>query len=325
MELEEPRDTVRTSERELSRFADSRDEARALRVAAMADEQFSRRFALGPLLGRGGMSVVFSATRRGPGQEVAVKLLRAAHDPVMVRLFEREAELLMGIVAARVIRAFEYDLLECGTPYLVLELVRGENLQALVRRVGPQPPEVVRTIGVALCRVLQEVHALGIVHRDVKPANVMMDWSADGASGVTLVDFGVALARSRRVEARIEPAMLVGSPAFSAPEQLEDARHVDERTDIWSLGATLHYLMTAKYPHESSSVATMIAARLDGSADRTALDEASVPAPLTAAIMRCLARAPADRPSDVRSLRALLEARLPEPADAAATEIARGR
>jgi eukaryotic-like serine/threonine-protein kinase len=204
------------------------------------------RYVLGEVLGRGGMGVVWQATDRLLGRQVAIKELTW---PVGVTEEERRILCERTMREARAAGRLDhpcvttvYDVVEeDGKPWLVMEHVDGESLQQLIERSGPLPPDVVARIGLHVLDALEAAHAAGIVHRDVKPANVLV---ARGGRAC-LTDFGIASTTG-------EPSLttqgaLIGSPSYMAPERI----HGDEPApagDLWSLGATLYAAVEGRPP-----------------------------------------------------------------------------
>jgi serine/threonine-protein kinase len=258
-------------------------------------------------LGRGGMATVELAEDVELGRTVAIKLLapELAHDEAFRRRFLREARIAAKLAHPNVVRVYDVGETD-GRPYLVMEYVDGEPLDEIIRREGRLAPSRAALIAAQAAAGLAAAHSAGLVHRDVKPANVLVA-AGDVAK---LADFGIALGESgtRFTEA----GTVVGSAAYLAPERLAGAE-ATPASDVYSLGAVLYELLTAAPPRQ--------AATLDELA--TALEAAVVPvrdlapdAPpeLEELVMRCLARLPAYRPPSAAELASELRSFGPEAA-----------
>src|SRR4051794_1291879 len=225
----------------------------------------ANRYLLGPLLGSGGMGTVWRAQDRLLGRDVAIKQVEA-HDPIQ----PGQPGDTLGVPArARVLREARaaarlnhpgavtiHDIVEDDRYiYIVMELVSAPTLAALVEREGPLPPARVAGIGEQLLDVLLAAHDAGIVHRDVKPANVMVL----PRDRVKLADFGIAALHGDPQLTR--PGTVLGSPGFLAPEQAEGAPAGPE-ADLWALGATLYFALEGRGPYTRDSTAAVIAALL---------------------------------------------------------------
>lgn len=200
-------------------------------------------------IAEGGMGTVYKARHRRTGEVVAIKVIAAAtaKNPILLQRFEREFLAARVLDHPNVVRAIEY----CGTgphPFLVMEFVDGESLGQRVERAGPMPEaEAVRLIA-QVCEGLQRAHKQGLVHRDVKPDNIMV--TRDGVAKLT--DMGLV----KDVEGDLNLTKTgrgLGTPHYMAPEQFRNAKGVDVRGDIYSLGATLYALVTGRVPFENAS------------------------------------------------------------------------
>ena len=235
-------------------------------------------------IGGGAMGEVWKAHHPGLGQEVAVKLGRDGRASERIAL---EAELLGAVTHPNVVRLLDRGRTEDGVPFYTMELVAGETLEAKVTRDGPLSEGEARSIGRDLCRALAAIHAAGIVHRDVKPANVMLA-TRDGALHATLVDFGVAARRGPRT------SVAVGSPRFMAPEQRAGA--IDPRADVFSAAAVVFFALAGKSPLDAASEPSVAAIG-------PALETLDVPPALRASLATALAVDPEARTPSAAVLR----------------------
>jgi serine/threonine-protein kinase len=243
------------------------------------------------VLGEGGMGVVVRATHLRLEQDVAIKMLReeGAAKPNVVERFAREARAAARLRGEHAVRILDVDD-EGGAPFLVMEHLEGSDLDRLVRRDGPLSVERAVDYVLQACAGLAEAHALGIVHRDVKPANIFLAKTPRGGEIVKILDFGISKALDDRDPTITDGDRVLGSPAFMSPEQLKAARDVDARSDLWSIGVVLHFLLSGQLPFDGDS-ATAVAARI-ASEPPSSLAELvpDLPAQLVAVIARCLTK-----------------------------------
>jgi serine/threonine protein kinase len=199
-------------------------------------------------LGRGGMGTVYEAVQTHLGKRVAVKVIspHVLSDPNAIARFRREMKAAGQVDHGNVVRAMDAGEIK-GTLYLVTEFVSGVDLSKLVRERGPFPPsEAIRIIRQA-ASALQAAHASGITHRDVKPSNLVL--TEDGQ--VKLLDLGLARVSNERSSEVTATGAIFGTPDYMSPEQWNDPKSLDHRTDIYSLGCTLYFLLTGQPPFVS--------------------------------------------------------------------------
>lgn len=266
----------------------------------MTGESVAGRFTLLEELGRGGMGVVWRAEDTLLGRQVAVKQILTPPHLSEAAIAERRARMLReGRAAARLNHpnaVTVYDVLdEADGIYIVMELVRAVSLWELVQREGPLPVGRVARLGLQLLEVLAEAHAAGIVHRDVKPANVLVL----PKDRVKLADFGIA---SLEGDTRLTgTGTLLGSPAYMAPEQVRGLP-CTPASDLWSLGTTLYHALEGRDAFEAQTFPAVIARILDG-----APPEPVNAGPLEPLLSELLSKDPADRP-DAEAVQEVLEA-----------------
>src|SRR4051812_23594603 len=213
-----------------------------------AGEVFAGRYRMVARLGRGGMGDVWRADDLVLGMPVALKLVRSTTPEAEV-LLRNEVRLARRITHPAVCRVFDIGE-ERDQLFLSMEFVQGEDLAALIQRVGRLPSERVADIGRQLCDAVGAAHAQGILHRDLKPANILID--DDGS--VRITDFGIAVTRDQRV-----PNTGIGTPGYMAPEQLTSGAIVSERTDIYALGLVLYELLVGRDGFEAQRSAASFA------------------------------------------------------------------
>lgn len=259
------------------------------------------------------MAVVYLARDSELGRPVAVKVLadHLADDEDLRRRFVREAKLAGRLSHPNVVRVYDAGE-EDDRPYIVMECVEGESLAETLRREGRLEPERVRELGLQACAGLEHAHRAGLIHRDVKPANLLV--TGDGT--LKIADFGIAHAtEGTRVT---EVGTVLGTAAYLSPEQANGER-VTAASDIYSLGVCLYELLAGSPPHDYQTLGELLARRTAG--PPAPLND--VPPELERAIVACLAWDPADRPVSAASLaRDLSGAASPEP-PTAATQVVR--
>jgi serine/threonine-protein kinase len=241
-------------------------------------------------LGEGGMGAVY-AVRDPGGGELALKVALDASDPVMRRRFVREAEAAGALLSEHAARVFASGVLEDGAPYMVMELLSGQDLHDYLVANGRLSPDVAVDVVLQVCDALAEAHDLGLVHRDVKPANIFVREGADGRLMAKLIDFGVsktALAEAPPVTQLTQTGTLLGSPHYMSPEQLVSSHDVDARADIWSVGATLYECLAGVAPFAHDTVAEVVSAVLRDPPPPIREKRPDVPAALERTVMRCL-------------------------------------
>jgi serine/threonine-protein kinase len=265
-------------------------------------------------LGEGGMGLVVAAVHLGLEQEVAIKFLlpEAMRNKVAVERFLREAKVAAKVRSEHVARVHDVGTLEeGGIPYIVMERLEGLDLGKLIGRDGALPIDEACEIALQACEALTEVHAAGIVHRDLKPSNLFVTRKVDGSPSVKLLDFGISkLTTLGADEPGIDPALtqtatIMGSPSYMSPEQLKSTKEVDQRADVWSLGAVLYEAITGKPAFRGESlpqVCAMIASE-DPALPSTRRD--GIPIELERTVLRCLEKDPDGRATLVELARTL--------------------
>jgi serine/threonine-protein kinase len=220
----------------------------------------------------------------------------------------REAEAAATVRGARFVEVLAIGRVTPEVPFIVMEYLVGETLQGRLER-GPLPlAEAVDSV-LQACEGLAVAHARGIVHRDVKPANLFACADASGRPAIKILDLGISmLAQPVRTGTQLTTASSVlGTPAFSSPEQLAAPHEVDQRADIWSLGVTLYVLASGARPFEGDSLPQLCASIFNGTPPPLH-EVAPVPAGLSAVVARCLEKQPQDRFQSVQELAAALDA-----------------
>jgi len=273
--------------------SDSPDEGRFLPGTLVAE-----RYRILGLLGRGGMGEVYRATDLRLSQQVALKFLpeSTAADPDTLARFHNEVRIARQVSHPNVCRVYDIGEVD-GQPYISMEYVDGENLSALLRRIGRLPNDTAIEMARKLCAGLAAAHDKGVLHRDLKPANIMID----GRGQVLVTDFGLAGIASQIQGAEIRH----GTPAYMAPEQLAGTE-VTVRSDIYALGLVLHEMFTGKRAFEANSLAEMTRLRDEaGPLSLVSLVRDLDPA-VERVVRRCLDKDPQNRPSSALAVAAAL-------------------
>jgi serine/threonine-protein kinase len=244
------------------------------------------RYELIALLGQGGMGTVYKARDIALDDVIALKTLKQelVDDLSAVERFRAEVKLARQVTHRNVARTFDLGICD-GVPYLTMEFVEGEDLAALLARKRRLSVARFMEIAEGLCRGLAAAHAVGVIHRDLKPQNVIV--ASDGR--VMLTDFGIAHATQSDQRLTGE-GMPLGTPAYMAPEQAQGIEVLDQRADIYALGVIFFEMFTSKLPFEGKTPMAMALARLLDDAPKVRELRADLPGGVAAVIDRCLAR-----------------------------------
>ncbi|MFK7999945.1 MAG: serine/threonine-protein kinase [Polyangiales bacterium] len=270
------------------------------------------RYRLLELVGVGGYGAVYRSKHEILGREVAVKVLhRNEGGDAGIRRFMREAQAASVVDSPHVIKAFDSGIAEY--PFLVLEYLVGESLSSWLRREGAGQLADALAFTQEILTGLQAAHNAGVVHRDLKPSNVFLRETIEGAS-VVLLDFGIAkIGSSSSSNASSSSTNLtrtgtmMGTPSFAAPEQLQSAKHVDARADIYSAGVLLYRMLSGTFPFDDSSYERMLVA-IVMHARRPLKDAAPhLPAALCHVVDRAVARDPDARYASAQSFQTALK------------------
>jgi serine/threonine-protein kinase len=249
-------------------------------------------------LGAGGMGEVYLAEHQLLKRPCALKLIRPADatDPTALERFEREVRLTATLSHPNTVEIYDYGRAEDGTYYYVMEYLPGLSLAELVERYGPLPPGRVVYLLRQVCGALREAHAAGLIHRDIKPSNIIAARRGGMDDVAKLLDFGLVRPSATVSAAHVSAeGQILGTPLFMSPEQATRGRELDERTDIYSLGAVAYYLLTGRPPFEGTDgIAVLIAHARDPVAPPSQV-RPGIPDDLERIVLRCLAKHAADR------------------------------
>ena len=284
----------------------------------------AKRYEVVRVLGEGGMGTVFEAIHTGLSRRVAVKVLRPEFsvDRVAVERFRSEARTASALRHRNVVEVTDFGD-DAGRLFLVMELLDGESLQSLLDREGALSAERAIALIEPVLVALSWAHAQGVVHRDVKPDNVFLA-RIPGESEVVpkLLDFGIARG-ARAGEAKLtQTGVMVGTPAYMAPEQAWNSAPLTPSADQWSSAAMLYEMLSGHLPHESDNLSTLIARRVSQEPDDLARLRPSLPPKLCATVMRALSREVSSRFDSLDAFReALREALRDAPVEAPAQPV----
>jgi eukaryotic-like serine/threonine-protein kinase len=267
----------------------------------------AKKYRVDRVIGQGGMGIVVAGFYLELEQPVAIKFLlsETGLQSEGAERFRREARAAAKIRSEHVARVFDIGLFEERVPYMVMELLRGHDLEQEIESRGPLP------IGEAVGYLLQaidavaEAHSVGIVHRDLKPTNLFLAERADGSRIIKVLDFGISksLGAGRPPEVALtRTAAFVGSPLYMSPEQMRSARDVDARTDVWSLGAILYIMLTGQLPHPGQSLPEVCLAVMNSSPRPLKDFLHDAPEELDHILTKCLAKDLTHRYSSVAEL-----------------------
>ncbi|MCC6216892.1 MAG: serine/threonine protein kinase [Polyangiaceae bacterium] len=272
-------------------------------------------------IGHGGMARVYRARDRRLGREVAVKVIHRhlRESPEVAARFASEARAVAKLEHPSIVKVYDVSDADEADHWLVVELVRGTTLRKLLHSRGRLPAEIAAAIGIELASALAHAHGAGVVHRDVKPENVLVELptgvriggeeraASPGGSRVKITDFGIA--KLLDAQGVTSTGQVLGSPAHMAPEQIEGGE-VDARSDVFGLGVLLYECLVGKLPFDGKNPAQVLRRVLDGAFVPPERAEPTVGATLGAIVSRALAHDPAERWPDATSLANALRAAL---------------
>ncbi|MEO6603832.1 MAG: protein kinase [Polyangiaceae bacterium] len=248
------------------------------------------------VVGSGGMGVVLCATHLELGQRVAIKVLTLPEDYARRNeareRFLREGRATAALVSDHVVRVYDVGTLETGAPFMVMELLRGQDLARTLQQSGRLGTELSCECVRQAAEAISCAHAQGIVHRDLKPSNLFLTHRSDGSPLVKVLDFGISKTTGTELEPLTgnltEARSVLGTPFYMSPEQVRDAKMVDLRTDIWSLGLILHELLSGSPAFEGTTLPGVCAAIAADPPAALRLKRPEVPVEVEAIVLKCL-------------------------------------
>ena len=284
------------------------------KISSLQQEAFAARklgqYQLHRRLGAGGMGEVYLGEHILLKRACAIKLIRPEHagDPTTLARFSREVQAMATLTHWNTVEIYDYGHTSDGTFYYVMEYLPGLSLQELVEQHGPLPPARAIHFLRQMCAALREAHAIGLIHRDIKPSNVIACRRGAVHDVAKLLDFGLVHSHgldSSPDQLTLQGAVL-GSPPYISPEQARGRGQVDGRSDIYSLGGLLYYLVTGQSPFIRDTAMEMLVAHVHEPVVPPRQVRPELPLDLEEVILTCLRKTPADRYADVAQLDAAL-------------------
>src|SRR3954470_8684599 len=265
------------------------------------------RYEVGPVLGFGGMAEVHAGRDVRLGRDVAIKVLRAdlARDPTFQSRFRREAQSAASLNHPAIVAVYDTgEDMQDGvvSPYIVMEYVEGRTLRQVIEAEGRLLPQRALEITGQICTALDQAHRAGIVHRDVKPGNVMLTPSGE----VKVMDFGIARAVTGTGATMTQTASIIGTAHYLSPEQAR-GEHVDARSDVYSTGCLLYELVTGAPPFSGDTAVSVAYQHVREDPVPPSRVESDVSAAMDAIVLKSLAKNPANRYQTAADMRADLE------------------
>jgi serine/threonine protein kinase len=274
------------------------------------------------LLGHGGMGEVWRARHRLLARDAAVKLVRpellgaAGQEEarLLVRRFEREAQATAALMSPHSIRLFDFGVTDDGSFYYVMELLVGRDLESLIGQFGQLEAARSMDLVAQICRSLAEAHARGLVHRDVKPANIFLCRMGLEFDFIKVLDFGLVQFRERDVsqtmmQTQLTAALTIGTPAYMAPEMiLGDGREADRRADVYAIGCVTYFLLTGQRVFAGGTPMQALIDHVHSTPPPPSeRSEIPIPREVDAIVLACLQKDPDKRPQDAAELLRMIE------------------
>ena len=273
-----------------------KDPGAVLRMGPVAvGDVINGRYLVERELGIGGVGIVYAARNIELDEQVALKFLRneAMTDTGIVARFAREAKAAVSMKSEYVATVYDVGMLPNGVPFFVMEYLEGKNFTAVLEERGSLAPQEAAEYTLQVCEALAMAHSKGIVHRDIKPDNLMLTERATGMHIVKVLDFGISKAALTgqlfgENLPMVTTSNLMGTPMYMSPEQVRCQDNVDVRCDVWSLGMVLYEMITGSVPFHATTVPELCAAILEAQPDPIEAFRRDVPSGLSEVIYKCL-------------------------------------
>jgi serine/threonine-protein kinase len=280
------------------------------------------KYKIQKLLGAGAMGQVFQAEHAATGRRVAVKVISSpdfVRDQTVVTRFQREARAAGAIDTQHITQVLDAGVdHESGLPFLVMEFMTGEDLQQLIKRIGPLAPDLALRVVAQGCLGLAKAHDAGVVHRDMKPANLFLAKRDAGEIIIKVLDFGIAKVKMDQAHETESAGLtktgsMLGSPLYMSPEQARgDVKHIDHRTDIWSMGVVLYQALSGRTPYQHVTALGQLIIAICSEWPKHIQEVAPwVPAEVAAIVHRCLRHNPDERYQSATEMFQAIRALLP--------------
>ena len=259
------------------------------------------------IIGRGGMGTVYEALNTTIGKRVAMKFIDAgtAHNADTVARFQREARAASAVESAHIVEIFDSGISELGQPYIVMELLRGEDLGHRIKRCGRLDLPEALHVTAQILRGLYRAHEVGIVHRDLKPDNIFLVDRDDDPNFAKILDFGISKVRrggDTPMHTLTRQGTVLGTPFYMSPEQAQAQPDVDARSDLWSVGAILYECLTGRPPYTGTTYEQVIVNICMNDAEDVRAHNPAVPESVALVIARALSRDREARFHDAREM-----------------------
>jgi serine/threonine-protein kinase len=286
----------------------------------MIGKTIDDKYEIKQLIGEGAMGAVYEARNTETDRKVALKLIThgATKDKKLLAQLEEDTKEAAKLITPRVVEVLDEGIdPKTEHPYVVTELLRGENVRALLERLDHLQPEVAARLVGQVCLGLEKAHAAGLVHRDLKPANLFLVRSDDGARSIKLLDFGVGRLKMDHAltngnKSLVRGLSMLGSPLYMSPEQAGCEKAIDHRSDIWSLGIVLYELLTGAAPHKKAKSLDALIEAIRSEEPTALRDTAEWVSPELADIAHSALRLdPKDRYPSIEEMRKALESYVP--------------
>jgi serine/threonine-protein kinase len=265
------------------------------------------QYTLEEKIGQGGMGEIYRARHAMLRRPTAVKLLLGDSNELQLRRFEKEVQLTARLTHPNTISIYDYGRTPDGVFYYAMELLEGLTLEELVQRHGPLPAGRAIFLLLQVCGALHEAHQVGLIHRDVKPANIFLCRRGELADFVKVLDFGLVRdVKSNEQATQSNVNLVVGTPLYMSPEAILEPDQVDAATDVYGLGVVAYFLLTGTPPFRGKTVLEVCAHHLH-SVPAPPSERVTVPADLERVIMSCLEKSKEARPAGARALARALE------------------
>ncbi|WP_339910690.1 serine/threonine-protein kinase [Symmachiella dynata] len=276
----------------------------AMRLEVHQAKKFGQ-YHLVKLIGSGGMGQVHLVEHDLLKRPCAMKLIRpeAAGNPTSLARFEREVQSTAALTHPNTIAIYDYGHCDDGTFYYIMEYLPGMSLDEMVEQYGPLPADRVIYLLRQACNAVADAHAAGLIHRDLKPANLFVSERGGMCDFIKVLDFGlVKLTNEPEAPQITSDQVISGTPLYMSPEQAVGDPALDGRTDMYALGAVAYYMLTGRPPFEGATPVAVMMAHATKEVEPPTIHREDIPADLQAVVLKCLAKKPADRYSDLSAL-----------------------